>query len=235
VSRRHAWLALVGAAAGILVGAADAQAQRSRPNLFRGGSVEIDVGGAWQTRVPFGSISAPLTGNQGAPTVDLFDTSTAIEAFPAVEARLGVHVGSVFEIEGAFRYARPELQTRITGDFENAPDLTATEPFSQYAIELNGVIHLNALRFGDGVPFIFGGAGYLRELHNGRELVETGEQIQGGAGVKILFARSPRGFVRSVGIRADARVYARRRGVEIDDDEPVRLHGGAGAALIIGF
>ena len=219
----------------MLCGTTDAQAQRSSQNLFRGGSIEVDLGGAWQTRVALGSLSAPLTGNQGAPVVDLFDTSTAIEAFPAVEARLGVHVSSVFEIEGGFRFARPRLETRITGDFENAPDITASETYSQYAIELNGVVHLTALRFGNGVPFIFGGVGYLRELHDGRELVETGEQAQGGAGIKVLFMRSPRGLVRSVGIRADARVYARRRGVEIDADEPVRLHGGAGAALVIGF
>lgn len=236
MSRGSGWMAAaLIAAAAVVGGAADAQAQRYDPTLFRRGAVEVDLGGAWQAQVPLGAVSAPLTGNQGAPVVDLFDTSTGIEAFPAVEARLGVHVSRVFEIEGGFRFARPQLETRITGDFEDAPDVTASESFAQYAIELNGVVHLTALRFGNGVPFIFGGVGYLRELHNGRTSVETGEQAQGGAGIKVLFMRSPRGLVRSVGIRADARVYARRRGVEIDDDEPVRLHGGAGAALVIGF
>ena len=223
------------AIAGLLGTAASAGAQAWSRDLFRPGSIEVDLGGSWQTRVPVGSSTAPLTGNQGPPIFDLFEVSTRIEAAPAVEARIGVHITRVFEIEGGFRFARPRLHTRITADFEDAEDVVAEETFSQYVFEVNGLVHLTGLRFGDGVPFVFGGGGYLRELHQGREIVETGQLFQGGAGIKLMFPRSARGLVRSLGLRADARVYARRRGIELDDEEPMRTYAAAGAALVIGF
>ena len=227
---------LLAVAALILIVAGEAAAQTSRTRtLFRPRSFEIDVGGSWQWKVPLGSTSAPLTGNQGAPTVDLFDVSSELDAYPAFEARLAFNVTRAFAVEGAFRYARPELQSRVTDDFENAPDITAVTRFSQYAFELNGVLHLNGLRFGKSVPFIFGGGGYLRELHDGREIVETGQLFQTGAGIKQMLYRSPRGLVRGLGVRADARFCGRRGGVELEEDEPVRTYGAVGAAMIVGF
>jgi hypothetical protein len=227
---------VLAAAALTVLAAAEAAAQPSRSRtLFRPRSFEIDIGGAWQARVPLGATSAPLTGNQSAPTVDLFDTSSEIHAFPSVEAKLAFHLTRAFAVEGGFRYARPRLETRITGDFEDAPDITAVNDFSQYAVELNGVLHLNGLRFGKSVPFIFGGGGYLRELHEGREIVETGGTFQAGVGIKQLLRRSSRGLIRALGVRADARFCARRKGIELEEDEPLRTYAAASAALIVGF
>jgi hypothetical protein len=158
-----------------------------------------------------------------------------IDAFPSLEARLAYHVTRAFAVEGGFRYAQPQIETRITDDFENAPDITAINKFSQYAFELNGVLHLNGLRFGTSVPFIFGGGGYLRELHEGREIVETGQIVQAGVGIKQLLRRSSRGLIRALGVRADARYCARRNGVELADDDPLRSYAAASAALILGF
>jgi hypothetical protein len=227
---------VLAAAALILIATGEAAAQTTRQRtLFRPRSFEIDVGGSWQARVPLGATSAPLTGNQGAPTVDLFDVNSEIDAFPSLEARLAFHVTRAFAVEGGFRYARPELETRITQDFEDAPDITAVSRFSQYAFELNGVLHLNGLRFGKSVPFIFGGGGYLRELHEGREVVETGQLFQAGVGIKQLLRRASRGLIRSLGVRADARFCGRRQGVELEDDDPLRTYGAASVALIVGF
>ena len=50
-----------------------------------------------------------------------------------------------------------------------------------------------------------------------------------------MFPRSARGLVRSLGFRADVRVYARRRGIELDEEEPLRTYAAAGAALVVGF
>jgi hypothetical protein len=227
---------VVATAALVFLGLTEASAQSSRARtLFRPRSFEIDVGGAWQGRVPLGATSAPLTGNQGPPSVDLFDVDSQIDAFPSFDARLAFRLTRAFAVEGGFRYAQPKLATRITADFEDAPDITAVNSFSQYAFELNGVLHLNALRFGRSVPFIFGGGGYLRELYSGREIVETGQTIQAGIGIKQLLRRSSRGLIRSLGVRADARFYGRRKGVELEEDEPLRTYGAASAALIVGF
>ena len=228
-------LAVFVAAAVVLAGSEEAQGQAVSRGLFRPGAIELDIGGVWQAQVPLGSISAPLTGNQGPPTVDLFRTSTDIEAHPGVEARLAVNLTRVIAVEGAFRYARPQLRTTISDDFEDAPDTVAEGRFDQYAIEVTGLVHLTGLRFGSAIPFLFGGGGYLRELHEGREIVETGQTFQGGGGIKVLFSRSPRGLVRSVGIRVDARIHARRGGIELDQEEPLRTYPAAGAALVVGF
>lgn len=228
---------LAGLAAVLLLSALveDAGAQPGARGPFRPGAVELDLLGGWQTRSPLGSGRAPLIGNQGTPVVGLFDTDTEIEAGPAVEARIGVHVTRVIEIEGAFRYARPRIATRITGDFEDAPDLTATQTFSQFGFELNGLFHLTGLTFGRALPFVSVGGGYLRELHNGREVVETGQLGQAGGGLKVLLSQSPRGLVRAIGLRADARVCVRRGGIEIDEGEPLRTYATAAAGLVIGF
>ena len=79
------------------------------------------------------------------------------------------------------------------------------------------------------------GAGYLRELHNGREVVQTGQSGQAGGGIKVLLSRSQRGLVRTVGLRADARLCVRRGGIEIDEDEPLRTYASAAAGLVVGF
>jgi hypothetical protein len=222
------------AAAWLAAGPSEALAQAtSRP--FRRGAVELDVLGGWQTQSSLGARRAPLTGNQGTPVVGLFDTSSEIEAGPSVDARLGVHLTRVFEIEGGVRVARPRLATRLTNDFEDAADVTATQTFTHLAFELNGVFHLTALRAGSVLPFVTVGAGYLRELHNGREVVETGQSGQAGGGIKVLLSRSRRGLVRTVGLRADARFYVRRGGIEIDEDEPLRTYASAAAGLVVGF
>lgn len=222
------------AAVWLVTGPSEALAQAtSRP--FRRGAVELDVLGGWQTPSSLGARRAPLIGNQGTPIVGLFDTSTEIEASPAVDARLGVHVTRLFEIEGGVRVARPRLATRLTNDFEDVADLTATQTFTQFAFELNGVFHLTALRAGSVLPFVTVGAGYLRELHNGREVVQTGQSGQAGGGIKVLLSQSPRGLVRTLGFRADARFCVRRGGIEIDEDEPLRPYASAAAGLLIGF
>lgn len=222
------------AAVWLATGPSQALAQATM-SPFRRGAVELDVLGGWQTPSSLGARRAPLTGNQGTPVVGLFDTSTEIEASPSVDARLGVHLTRVLEIEGGVRVARPRLATRLTNDFEDATDVTATQTFTQLAFELNGVFHLTALRAGSVLPFVTVGAGYLRELHNGREVVQTGQSGQAGGGIKVLLSRSRRGLVRTVGLRADARFCVRRGGIEIDEDEPLRTYASAAAGLVVGF
>ena len=227
-------LVAVVAAVWLATGPCEALAQRaSRP--FRRGAVELDVLGGWQSPSSLGAVRAPLTGNQGTPVVGLFDTSTEIEASPSFDGRLGVHLTRVFEIEGGVRIAWPRLATRITNDFEDAADTTATQTFTQFAFELNGVFHLTAMRAGSVLPFVTVGAGYLRELHNGREVVETGQSGQAGGGIKVLLSHSQRGLIRTLGIRADARFCVRRGGIEIDQDEPLRTYASAAAGLVVGF
>jgi len=230
---RRAMLAM----AALLLFASAAGAQSPGEEVFRRGAVEIDVGGLWNAGLPMGTARATLTGNQqGTPPVTFFETSSQVEPAAGYEGRVSVFLSRAFAVEGAFRYARPRLETSITGDFEDAPDVTATRDVSQYVFEINGVAHLNRLRFGGGgVPFVFGGGGYLRELYEGRQIAETGQVYQAGGGVKILFRQSSMTLLKGVGVRLDARLLMRRGGVELDDDEPLRTYGAAAGSLVLVF
>jgi hypothetical protein len=66
------------------------------------------------------------------------------------------------------------------------------------------------------VPFIYGGAGYLRELHEGDALVEDGLEFHAGAGIKVGMGSSGR-----FGVRADAGISVRDGGFDLDEGRRV--------------
>jgi opacity protein-like surface antigen len=225
---------LVAAGAAWLTSVSMAQAQTDPDGALRRGAFEVGVDGVWQAGLPAGTARATLTGNQqGTPAVTFFNTSSEFVPAAGVEARLAWHFSRVFAVEGTFGYARPRLETSISDDIEQATATVATQDISQYVIFVNGVAHLR--RLGRVAPFVFGGAGYLRELYSGRQVVETGQIYQAGGGVKIMFSEARRGLIKGLGVRADGRLRMRRGGVELDAEEPVRSYGAAAAGLIVVF
>ncbi len=117
----------------------------------------------------------------GTP-VTWFDTETKIEGGPRYEARVAWRLTPAFQVEGGVAINQTDLTTRITNDFEQAPNTEASESFTEYAIEAGVLFHLTKLTFAGGRarPFVTGGAGYLRQVHEGRTLIETGhERLRG--------------------------------------------------------
>jgi hypothetical protein len=114
------------------------------------------------------------------------------------------------------------------------PSVTASETISLFLVDVSGVLHVPRARLGRAIPFVLGGAGYLREVHEGNVLVETGHTYHVGGGAKIPLSVR-RGFVRSLGLRLDGRVYFRSGGADFDDGEPARAFGAAGASLMVEF
>ena len=232
------------AAAWLLAGAGDTLAQDApgsrpappRPPL-RPGSIELDAGALWLSGIDFGSTTASILRNQTpATSYPLFKTASEMKPAPALEARLGWRVTRVLGIEGAFRYARPALETRISGDVENAVSVDATTDLSQYVAEVSGVVHLTLFRIGRyGSPFVLGGAGYMRELDDMKVLVETGWLYHAGGGFKYMYSERTRGLVRGLGIRGDARLYFRDGGYDLADSSELRRHFAGGASLIVAF
>ena len=223
----------------LCAGAADAGAQGTAGSpLFRPRSVEVDLGGVFLGGIDFGESTADLSGNETPPRPSpLFQVSSRLAPAPGVEARIGLHVTRTVAVEGAFVVARSPVDARITRDAEDAPSITATEDLTQYLFEGSAVVHLHRLAFGGGagVPFVMAGAGYVRQLHERRALVDTGTSYHAGGGVKYLFSRRPRGLVRGIGVRADARVYVREGGFDLDEEEPTRTLPAASASLILAF
>lgn len=191
---------------------ASAQVWRGPSDAPRRGSWEIGGGVVWSGGFDLGSQSADLTANAGndAPPYTLFRSDWEVKPVIGVQGRAGVYLSRAVAIEGGVLYSRPVVSARISGDVEDAEDVTAEEKMSRYIFDGSILFHLTNLQFagGRGVPFVAAGAGYLRELHEGNELVETGTEYHAGGGVKIWFGEGR----RRAGIRADVGVSIRDGG-----------------------
>jgi outer membrane protein with beta-barrel domain len=165
------------------------------------GTVEISGGAELAAGYDLGRRTAVLTSNTGTTggTFDFFDVKGRVKTSYGLLARLGVYVTPLFAVEGGVHWLRPVLAQAITGDTEGAPNTTAEETLDQYVFEGSAVWHLGR---GRTVPFVYGGAGYMRQLHEGDALLEEGAEIHAGFGLKWRFGKR-------FGIRGDAGISIR--------------------------
>jgi hypothetical protein len=200
----------------LAVGSSRVAAAQSVP-AAEPGRLEVSVGALWIGQLALGSNDA----NETTPTggnLKIFSTSTDLGSVAGLEARMGVRLLQSLEAEVEGSYGTPQLKVTITGDIENAPDVTATESVQQFTLGAGVMwylpVHAARARL---VPFVSGGVGHLRQVHEERTSLETGLYYYVGGGAKwLLFAR-PRGFVNAIGLRVDARAIVRTKGVAFDD------------------
>jgi hypothetical protein len=202
----------------LLLGAHDAAAQvwvgRSGP---RAGAFEISAGGMWSAGHDLADRNATLTPNPGtgSSSFDLFQSDPTLKPVIGAQVLVGYYITRAFAIEGGMQYSRPTLSVRLSDDFEDAPSLTADTAITQYLFMGSLVYH-----FGNSpkvVPFVAAGAGHLRDVHNGNELIETGVEYHGNVGVK-WWTGSGRG---RIGLRAEGGVSMRTGGFNFDEDHRV--------------
>ena len=202
----------------LLLGAREAAAQvwvgRSGP---RAGAFEISGGGMWSAGQDLADRDATLTPNPGtgSSAFDLFQSDPTLKPVFGAQVLVGYYITRSFAIEGGMQYSRPTLSVRLSDDFENAPSLTADTAITQYLFMGSLVYH-----FGTSpkvVPFVAAGAGHLRDVHNGNELIETGVEYHGKFGVK-WWTGSGRG---RIGVRAEGGVSMRTGGFNFDEDHRV--------------
>lgn len=197
-----------------------------RRDAPRSGSIEVAGGGVFVSGFDMGSETATLTRSTPDARFDLFTTESRVDGFPGLFARVGLYITPGISIEGGVRYAKPKLSIRLSGDAESAPNETATETVSHYLFDGSVLFHLNGISFagGRGMPFVSGGGGYLRELHEKDELVETGSEYHGTAGVRYWFGR---GYHR-LGLRVEAGFSVREKGLDTGGERrtlPIVLGG----------
>jgi len=212
------------------------QARRPPPRPApHAGSWEIGGGVVWVGGFDLGEAQANETRNPttGTGPLTLFVTNNSVGAGFGLQGRLGYYLTRSLEIEGGLRYTRPKLESELSADFESAPNVTATETLNQYVIDGSAVFHFTNAAFsgGRGVPFVSGGVGYLRDVHEGNQLIETGTEYHVTGGIKWWLGAHP--APKRLGIRAEAGVSIMDGGFTFDDKrrtEPV-----AGAALIYVF
>jgi hypothetical protein len=191
-----------------LAGAAEAPAQ-----------VTISAGAGWSGGYPIGDAAAELRTNAtGAtpPPFTLFAVASRIDPAPGGEARIGVAVTRRLSVEGGAAFARRRLAFDISGDLEAGPQSFAGESLQHYQFEAGLAWRLPLRRAPRLVPFVAGGAGYLRQLHQDRTLVETGQIYYAGGGAHYWLRGRP-GSSRSLGLRGDVRLNVRRHGIDFEN------------------
>ena len=191
------------------------------------GRVEVSGGGVFVGGYGLGESVAELTSNSGSSGFDEFTTDNRVRPAFGVQARIGFVVTPAIVVEGGLRFTRPVYEVRVSGDVENAADTTVEETLSQYVFD--GSVVWQFSRGGRAVPFVFGGAGYLRELHEQDALVEEGVEYHAGGGMKWWFGEGGRRF----GLRGEVGISIRDGGFDFKDGQ--RVVPVAGASLIYTF
>ena len=215
--------------------AAGARAQtEASPSPTLPGRIEVGVGIEWVGQASIGTIDATETTPTGSPAV-LFSTSTVLAGAVGLHAHVGIGVTKAIEAEIVASRAKPQLQTTITNDIEATTPVVAADDITQYVIGGGVLWHLPfRIRSSGLLPFVDGSAAYLRQLHQGNTLVETGQMYRLGGGVKYLFSRaSGASWLKGYGVRADAGVAIRVKGVAFDS--VARSSPAATAAIFVRF
>ena len=198
-------------------GAAGVSAQEA-PAL-RAHRVVVEGGMVWSGSHAIGDASALLRSNAAGatpPPFTLFSTSSRIESVAHASVRVGFTLTPQLLVEGGASFGMPRVGVAIAQDAEAGAQELEGEELQQYCFDGALVWHL-PVRLGSRLrPFIVGGAGYLRQLHEERTMVETGQIYHGGVGARY-WIRGGSGTARSFGLRADLRANVRRGGIEFEN------------------
>ena len=182
----------------VLPAAANAQIRRR---------VEVGVGGGFASSLALGERDASLVSNDtaGSP-YRLFSSDTRIDPSPRLEVRIGYRLSSRLTIEGALGVARPQLTSSLTNDVENAAAVDASSTLTEYLVDGGALWRLSTNTRRRWTPFVSGGAGVARHVHEGQTLIESGADSYAGGG--LLYVLGPR-----TGLRIDGRVHMLNGGV----------------------
>ena len=196
---------------------------------------EITVGGGLLGGASLGAADATLRANERAlQEFRLFGAASDFGSTPSMHVRGGLGLSRRMAVEGGLTWSRPEIRKRIEGDVEGAAPLTVAEQTSQYFVDGSLVIMLDELRVGGGlVPFLAAGGGYLRQLHEGRTVVEQGQVYHAGGGAKYWLHTRGAGRIRATGLRGDVRAYFLRGG--IDYGTGPRPHLAVSGSIFVNF
>lgn len=190
----------------------------------RRGTLELGGGAVWTGGYDAGSAAATLTRPAtGAAPLTLFSVEGSVRRTLGAGAHFGVHLGRRVSVEATFQYSRPILRVRVTSDFELAPDTDANGTVTSYLAGGSLLYH-----FGDGrvVPFVSGGGGYLRQLHEANAALLTGTEVHAGGGLKYWLGSGANRF----GLRVGAEVSARSKSVAFEQKRRIVPSFAAGLA-----
>jgi hypothetical protein len=179
--------------------------------------VEISAGVRWIGSLDLASVPANETTLGGGQRA-LFDSTTTLDRSFGGTVTVGVRLSQLIRVEGSAVYSPTQLITRVTDDTEGAPDTAISAPVTQILVEGGVVATPPPWRTRHVSPFVTAGIGYLRQLNDGRTLVETGGSYYVGGGLYYVRTSTRPGRVKATGLRADVRALGLHHGVAPDSD-----------------
>lgn len=215
--------------AALLLAASSAHAQ-SEPTLHR---LQLAGGVGFISGAPLGDADAELRSGGSSDPFRVFTTSSRLAGATVLDLRASVDLTRRYGLEAHVLFGHPELQTEVTNDVENAPAVTAVERLDHYLIDGGIIVRLPEFTVKGWMPFATGGAGYLRQLHEGLTVTEQGRVFYAGAGTRRVMMSRPRGVVRGLGVRGDVRLNILTDGITVEDK--ARRHLSASASLFVVF
>jgi hypothetical protein len=217
IHRFARWAAIVACAGAMLSVPALAQAQDS-PEL-RAHRITINAGVTWLDGYDVGKSTAQLRGNGTGvtpPSLTLLTSDSHFSTATAPELRVGVSLTRRLVLEGGATLAHPRIGVAIARDAEAPSQELLGEQIQQYVFD-GGVNWQLPINLGRRLaPFVTGGAGYLRQLHEDRTLAETGRIYYAGGGARY-WLRGGHGPARPAGLRGEFRMNVRTRGIDFED------------------
>jgi hypothetical protein len=184
----------------------DASAQSSEPRF------SVLAGIRWTGGTNVGTRDANETTASGG-TYRLFASQSELASTAAIEAGFGVRLARLLRAEMVVSVGQMDLHTRISSDVEGIPDVEASETIDELTLQGSAVVDLAAWQLPRRtMPYIAAGGGYMRHLHEGRMLAETGSTFHAGGGLRVP-------LTASAALRFDARAEIRNGGA-IPGDSP---------------
>jgi hypothetical protein len=191
-------------------GAASAQAQTA---AAAGGRFDAGLAIRATGSISLSSVDA-VERTAGGLTRTVFSSETSIDSSAAAAGWFSVRLTRGIDAEVAVTAGSFGLVTTISHDIEGAPDTAAREDVRQFTFEGGVAVHPPRWTHRQWAPFFDSGVGYVRQLHEGRVLVETGSLLYVGGGTRYMVKSRP-GAV-NFGLRGDVRATFFKDGVAFD-------------------
>ena len=195
-----------------LIGGFTASGAASAQVTVSGG---FDWAGGYDVGVSPAQLRTNATGATPQPFTWFTVDSQMAPAFGG-QVRVGYQIARRLTIEGGIGLSQRRIAFEVTGDNEASTQRLDGESVHTYLFEGGALWHVPVARYPRLLPFVSGGAGYLRQLHQDRTLVETGQVYHAGGGMQY-WLRGPRQTGWSVGLRGDVRMNIRQNGIDFDD------------------
>ena len=215
----------------LIAGSQSAVLAQSRGPAQSPGRLELGATVEWFGPSDLGDRTPTLVGNpaERSTPLPLFTTNGQQNPAVGLGALLGWRLTRRVTIQGGFTVGWPGIELTTTDDVEREGETTSEGRLTEYLFDGGVLIDIGTIaNTWKWRPFVSGGGGYLRQVHDGGTVIESGSVFYGGGGVKYRLRATPARRVKSVELRLQGRLLIRDGGFSLDDGSRASLNVGAG-------